>query len=85
MPAPDDDPPAVDGNEPITCRGDIPSFARKDPQRDRPSSESPSAEQFLGTRLEQIFAELDAAGAADLIIERDLSPSPERDCFHDDL
>ncbi len=39
------------------------------------------SEHPLKPSLEEIFAELDAAGAADLVIERDLSPSPERDLF----
>ena len=29
--------------------------------------------------VDEVFAELDAAGAADFVIERDSSPSPERD------
>lgn len=39
------------------------------------------SERPLKPSLEEIFAELDAAGAADFVIERDLSPSPERDLF----
>lgn len=39
------------------------------------------SEHPLKPSLEEIFAELDAAGAADFVIERDLSPSPERDLF----
>ncbi len=39
-------------------------------------SETPPKRSF-----EQIFAELDAAGGADFVIERDTSPSPERDWF----
>lgn len=39
------------------------------------------SEHPLKPSLEEIFAELDAAGAADLVIERDLSPSPERPLF----
>jgi len=37
------------------------------------------SERPLKPSLDEIFAELDAAGAADFVIERDLSPSPERD------
>ncbi len=37
------------------------------------------SEHPLKPSLDEIFAELDAAGAADFVIERDLSPSPERD------
>ncbi len=39
------------------------------------------SERPLKPSLDDIFAELDAAGAADFVIERDLSPSPERDLF----
>lgn len=39
------------------------------------------SEHPLKPSLDEIFAELDAAGAADFVIERDLSPSPERDLF----
>ena len=35
----------------------------------------------LKPSLSEIFAELDAAGAADFTIERDLSPSPDREQF----
>ena len=31
--------------------------------------------------LDEIFAAHDAAGAADFVLERDFSPSPERDLF----
>ena len=37
------------------------------------------SERPLRPSLEEIFAELDAAGAADFELERDLSPSPERE------
>jgi len=37
------------------------------------------SERPLKPSLDEIFAELDAAGAADFVIERDLSPSPERE------
>lgn len=37
------------------------------------------SERPLRPSLEEIFAELDAAGAADFVIEHDLSPSPERE------
>ena len=39
------------------------------------------SERPLRQPLEEIFAELDAAGAADFEIERDLSLPPERDLF----
>ena len=39
------------------------------------------SEHPLKPSLEEIFAELDAAGATNFVIEHDLSPSPERDLF----
>jgi antitoxin VapB len=36
------------------------------------------SERPVKPSLDEIFAELDAAGAADFVIERDLSISPER-------
>ena len=39
------------------------------------------SEHPLKPSLDEIFAELDAAGAADFVLERDRSPSPERDLF----
>ena len=39
------------------------------------------SEHPLKPSRDEIFAELDAAGAMDFVIERDLSPSPERDLF----
>ncbi len=37
------------------------------------------SERPFAHSLEQIFAELDDAGAADMAIERDVSPSPKRE------
>ena len=37
------------------------------------------SEHPLKASLEEIFAALDAAGAADFVLERDLSPTPERE------
>jgi antitoxin VapB len=39
------------------------------------------SERPLQPSLEEIFAELDAAGAADFVIERDLSLPPDRELF----
>ena len=39
------------------------------------------SERPLQPSLDEIFAELDAAGAAEFVVVRDLSPSPERDLF----
>jgi len=39
------------------------------------------SERPLRPSIEEIFAELDAAGAADFEIERDMTPAPDRELF----
>ena len=50
-------------------------------RRDATTGELILSEKPPARSLQDIFDELDAAGAADLVIERDTSPSPERDWF----
>ena len=50
-------------------------------RRDATTGELILSERPPTRSLQEIFDELDAAGAADLVIERDPSPSPERDWF----
>lgn len=50
-------------------------------QRDPLSGVLQLSEKPLRPSMEEIFAELDAAGAADFVIERDMSLSQERDLF----
>lgn len=50
-------------------------------RHDASTGEITLSEHPLKPALGEIFAELDAAGAADFLIDRDTSPSPERNLF----
>ena len=68
-----------DGHKPGTFEGDEAASAMTRSHKDSSPTQSLSSE----TSIEQVFAELDAAGASEFEIERDLSRSPERDFFDD--
>ena len=50
-------------------------------QRDPRSGVLQLSEKPLRPSMEEIFAEFDAAGGADFVLERDMSPAQDRDLF----
>ena len=74
-----------DGHKPSTFEGDEAASAMTRSHKDSSPTQSLSSEPPPETSIEQVFAELDAAGASEFVIQRDASPSPERNFFDVDF